>query len=105
MGVSEQLPDAGTPTSGHESGEAGEQASGGTSRRVHRSPRYGAFLVTGAVIGVAVAVLSGMIGTGDGSIGTGQLIGYLAMVFGLLGALLGGAAAVVIERFSRPPSR
>ena len=69
------------------------------------SPRYGAFLVTGAVIGVAVAVLSGMIGTGDGSIGTGQLIGYLAMVFGLLGALLGGAAAVVIERFSRPPSR
>ena len=62
-------------------------------------------LLTGAVIGVVVAVISGLIGTGDGSIGTGQLIGYLAMMFGLLGALLGGAAAVVIERFSRPPTR
>jgi hypothetical protein len=61
--------------------------------------------VTGALVGVALAVVSGLMGTGDGSIGTGQLIGYLAMVFGLLGALLGGAVAVLIERFSRPPSR
>jgi hypothetical protein len=102
--VSEQLPDAGTPTSDSGISDPHQQAPDGTARQVHRSPRYGAFLVTGAVIGVAVAVLSGLLGTGDGSIGTGQLIGYLAMVFGLLGALLGGAAAVVIERFSRPPS-
>ena len=76
-----------------------------TLRRVHRSPRYGAFLVTGAVVGVALAVISGAIGTGDGSLGAGLLIGYLAIVFDLLGALLGGAIAVLVEHFSRPPSR
>jgi hypothetical protein len=103
VGVSEQQPDAGTPTSDPDSSDPRRPP--GPARQVHRSPRYGAFLVTGAVIGVAVAVLSGLLGTGDGSIGTGQLIGYLAMIFGLLGALLGGAAAVVIERFSRPPGR
>jgi hypothetical protein len=100
--VSEQLPDAGAPTS-----DPGVNVTqqGAASHQVHRSPKYGAFLVTGALLGVLVAVISGAIGTGDGTIGTGQLIGYLAMVFGLLGALLGGAVAVLIERFSRPPSR
>jgi len=105
--VSEQRPDAGTPTSdpaasGTEQAEQVEQVQ---ARHVHRSPRYGAFLLTGAVIGVIVAVISGAIGTGDGSMGAGRLIGYLAMVFGLLGALLGGAVAVVVEHFSRPPNR
>jgi hypothetical protein len=76
-----------------------------TLRQVHRSPRYGAFLVTGAAVGLLLAIVSGVIGTGDGSIGTGRLIGYLAIVFGLLGALLGGGVAVVIERLSRPPGR
>jgi hypothetical protein len=100
--VSEQLPDAGAPTSDPGVNATQQDAA---SRQVHRSPKYGAFLVTGALLGVLVAVISGAIGTGDGTIGTGQLIGYLAMVFGLLGALLGGAVAVLIERFSRPPSR
>jgi hypothetical protein len=99
--VSEHIPDADSPTS--DAGISGTQQP--TSRQVHRSPRYGAFLLTGAVIGVIVAVISGAIGTGDGSMSAGRLIGYLAMVFGLLGALLGGAVAVVVERFSRPPSR
>jgi hypothetical protein len=97
------MPDAGAPTS--DPGTSGTPQPDLASRRVHRSPRYGAFLVTGALLGVLVAVISGAIGTGDGTIGTGQLIGYLAMVFGLLGALLGGAVAVLIERFSRQPGR
>ena len=105
MHVSEQLPDAGAPTSDPGIGDADEQVPVAAPRQVHRSPKYGAFLVTGALVGVALAVISGLMGTGDGSMGTGQLIGYLAMVFGLLGALLGGAVAVVIERFSRPPGR
>lgn len=103
VAVSEQLPDAGVPTS--DPGISGTQQPELASRQVHRSPRYGAFLLTGAVIGVIVAVISGAIGTGDGSLGAGRLIGYLAMVFGLLGALLGGAVAVVVEHFSRPPRR
>jgi hypothetical protein len=103
--VSEQLPDAGAPTSEPGTDGTDEQARVAPARPVHRSPKYGAFLVTGALVGVVLAVISGLMGTGDGSMGTGQLIGYLAMVFGLLGALLGGAVAVVIERFSRPPGR
>ncbi len=94
--MNDQQPDAATPTS---------TTPEPVLLRVHRSPRYGAFLVTGAVVGVLLAVVSGAIGTGDGSISTGRLIGYLAVVFGLLGALLGGGVAVVIERLSRPPSR
>jgi hypothetical protein len=97
------MPDAGSPTSGR--GISEPQEADPASRQVHRSPRYGAFLLTGAVIGVIVAVISGAIGTGDGSLGAGRLIGYLAMVFGLLGALLGGSVAVVVEHFSRPPGR
>ena len=97
------MPDAGSPTS--DPGISGTQQPDPASRQVHRSPRYGAFLLTGAVIGVIVAVISGAIGTGDGSMSTGRLIGYLAMVFGLLGALLGGAVAVVVEHFGRPPTR
>ncbi|HET8617246.1 MAG TPA: hypothetical protein VFL94_17130 [Actinomycetales bacterium] len=98
--MSEQQQDAGIPTS--DPGTADGQP---TLRQVHRSPRYVAFLVTGAAVGVLLAIISGAIGTGDGSISTGRLIGYLAMLFGLLGALLGGAVAVVIERLSRPPTR
>jgi hypothetical protein len=96
------MPDAGSPTSDPGISHTRQPE---PSRQVHRSPRYGAFLLTGAVIGVVVAVISGAIGTGDGSMSAGRLIGYLAMVFGLLGALLGGAVAVVVEHFSRPPSR
>jgi hypothetical protein len=98
--VSEHLPDADRPTSDPSAGRPQLDV-----RHVHRSPRYGAFLVTGGLVGVFVALVSGTIGTGDGSISTGRLIGYLAVVFGLLGALLGGAVAVLIERFSRPPDR
>lgn len=105
--MSEQPPDAGTPTSNPTAEGRAEapDAAPPTLRTVHRAPKYGAFLLTGAVVGVIVAVISGAIGTGDGSMGTGRLIGYLGVLLGLLGALLGGAVAVVIERFSRPPHR
>lgn len=101
--MSEQQQDAGAPTSDPDVTTPGDSQQ--NLRRVHRSPKYVAFLVTGAAVGVLLAIISGVIGTGDGSISTGRLIGYLGMVFGLLGALLGGAVAVVIERFSRPPNR
>lgn len=70
---------------------------------VRRAPRYGAFLLSGGTVGVLLALISGLLGTGDGSISRTKLIGYLVITLGLLGTLLGGAVAVVIERFSRPP--
>jgi hypothetical protein len=71
---------------------------------VRRAPRYGAFLLSGGTVGVLLALISGLLGTGDGSISRTKLIGYLVITLGLLGTLLGGAVAVVIERFSRPPA-
>ncbi len=67
--------------------------------RVRRAPRYGRFLGTGAVLGLLAALVGGLTGPGDPSVGRGALVGYLALAFGLLGALAGGATAVLIERF------
>ncbi len=69
--------------------------------RVRRSPRYGAFLGTGAVLGLLIALVSGATGPVDPQTGRAKLIGYLAMTLVLLGALVGAGVAVVLERFSR----
>ena len=67
---------------------------------VQRSPRYSAFLLTGAVVGVVVAVVAGLAGSGDpGS--RGPLIGYLAVLLGLVGGLVGGVAALLLDRRGR----
>jgi hypothetical protein len=102
--VSDQVPHADAPASTPTTGSGAAAAQPGL-RRVHRSPRYGAFLVTGALVGVFLAVVSGLLGTGDGSMSGPRLIGYLAVIFGLLGGLLGGGVAVVIERLTRGPFR
>ena len=78
--------------------------------RVRRSPRYGAFLATGAVLGLLVALVAGSVGPVDPQTGRAKLIGYLAMTFVLLGALAGAGVAVALERFAPrsrfdPPSR
>ena len=69
--------------------------------RVRRAPRYPAFLVTGTVLGLLVAVVSGFTGPVDPTVGRGQLVGYLAIGFGLLGLLLGALVAIAIETLSR----
>ncbi len=69
--------------------------------RVRRSPRYGGFLVTGGVLGVLVAIVSGLSGSADPAIGRGPLVGYLSIGLGLLGALLGGLVAVLLDRVRR----
>ncbi len=69
--------------------------------RVRRAPRYGVFLATGALIGLVTALVSGLTGPGDPGVGRGKLVGYLAIGFVLLGALLGGLVAVSIEHWGR----
>ena len=61
-----------------------------------RNPRYSAFLVTGAVVGVfAAAVL--VLGPGAGVDDRTRLLTYLVALLGGIGALLGGLVAVLIE--------
>lgn len=65
-------------------------------RKVFRSPNIVAFLATGVVIGIIVGAIIGASGD-SGSYTDWSAIGYLSVVFGALGALLGGFAAVVAD--------
>lgn len=69
--------------------------------RVRRAPRYEAFIGTGAVLGLLVALVSGFSGTPDPQTGRARLLGYLGTALLLLGGLLGGLVAIVLERFRR----
>ena len=66
--------------------------------RLRRAPRYRAFVLTGVLFGVLAALLATALAppTGDGR--SGSVLGYLAVSLGLLGGLVGAAAALVAER-------
>ncbi len=72
--------------------------------RIRRSVNYPAFLLTGAVVGVIVGGLLEFLGPG-GTTETGGAVytaisslSYLAMFFGLVGCLIGGIVALVLDR-------
>jgi len=63
---------------------------------IRRSPRYVAFLATGAAVGV-VAGLVLVLGPGAGVDDRARLLAYLCALLAGLGALLGGVVAIVLE--------
>jgi len=66
---------------------------------VRRAPRYRAFVATGAVLGVVAGVLVTLaLAGGDSIFSKGTVIGYLAAIGLLLGALTGAGAAVLADR-------
>jgi hypothetical protein len=69
--------------------------------RMRRAPKYRAFVLSGIVIGVLAALVAVALApdTGDGR--GGSVLGYLAVSLGALGALLGGAAALLLEGRAR----
>ena len=66
--------------------------------RARRAPRYVPFVTTGALVGVAAAVVLVLVLPSVGQLDTGAALGYLALVLGLIGGLVGGAVAVVLDR-------
>jgi hypothetical protein len=64
--------------------------------RVRRSPRYIAFLGTGAVVGVVAGIVLAL-GPGAGVDDKVRLLAYLCALLAGLGALLGGVVALVLE--------
>lgn len=83
-----------------------------TPATVRRAPRYGAFLVTGALVGalaglvlaLATAAGSGVGDTGGGVLpfldGQGGVRWILALTFGIVGTFVGGVLALLADRRS-----
>ncbi|MGJ7441856.1 hypothetical protein [Aquipuribacter sp. MA13-6] len=91
----EQQPDGASSASGGPPGEP-------TARevRAYRTPRYSVFLVTGAVLGLAVGIAIALYGGSDepsGSATGAGVLGYFAAFGTLAGALVAGTLAVVVE--------
>ncbi|HEY6797347.1 MAG TPA: hypothetical protein VI248_21945 [Kineosporiaceae bacterium] len=82
-------------------GESPAQA-GPAPATLRRAPRYGPFIGTGVVIGAVIGVVLTIAVPDDGRFSTGAVLGYLAVSLGLLGGLLGGAAAVLVDRRTHP---
>lgn len=68
--------------------------------RVRRAPRVMPFLLTGAVIGALVGLFVSLDGGDGGNYTASSSTGYLVVLFGALGTLLGGLAFVVADRRS-----
>ncbi|WP_353826410.1 hypothetical protein [Agromyces sp. SYSU T0242] len=65
---------------------------------VRRTPRYGSFLLLGAVVGVIVALVLTFVFPENPEFDRSQVFGFLLLWCGAGGLALGGAAALVIDR-------
>jgi hypothetical protein len=84
-------------TSEQQSDPPGEPA-GVRYGRLRRAPRYGSFVVTGAVIGAVIGLVLSVSRPSTGQFSQNSVIGYVAATLGLLGALLGAGVAVLLDR-------
>ncbi len=67
---------------------------------VRRAPRYVPFLVLGGLVGVALAAVVAYGLPGDASFDKGSVFGFFLVMFGAAGAILGAAAALLLDRLS-----
>lgn len=90
-------------------GRAGEAGTADAEARIEvyrrRAPRFAPFILTGAALGVLIALVvaalpAGPPVAGGAEFSTRTVTGFLAMIFGLLGAVVGGATAVLLDRRS-----
>jgi len=89
--VSEEKPPAAGPEQ--------ELPAGAVKVRIRRAPRYRAFVLAGAILGlVAGAIASIALGGGQAPFSPTTVTGYVGAIGLLLGGLLGGGLAVLVER-------
>lgn len=70
-------------------------------KRHRQAPRYRAFIGTGAVLGLILALLATLwTGSGSDDYSFQSVLGYTAVSLALLGGLLGGLVAVILDRRS-----
>ena len=63
-----------------------------------RTPRYSRFITVGAVIGAVVGVAAALVQGGDR---VGQGMAYVGCFLALLGGLVGGLVAILLDRPER----
>lgn len=68
---------------------------------VRRAPRYRAFVLAGAMVGVLVAIVLVLVVPGDQPLGTGPVLVFLGLIAVLVAALLGAVVAVLVDRGTR----
>ncbi|MCM0640088.1 histidine kinase [Cellulomonas wangsupingiae] len=106
-----EAPSTDGPTTGATPDEA-ELARVATPATVRRAPRYGAFIVAGAVVGVLAGLVLAVATSGDSGVtgadggvlpflsGQNGVRWILALGLGVPGAFVGGALAVLADRRS-----
>lgn len=68
--------------------------------RRRRAPKLAPFLILGTAVGVIAGIVIGVVGSGNVQFTTGQVIGFMMALFGLLGLGLGAIAALIADRIS-----
>ena len=66
--------------------------------RLRRAPRYRAFVLTGVLAGVLVALVVSRLTADAPTFSSGSILGYLAVILGLIGGVLGAGVAILVER-------
>ncbi len=89
--MSEETPDQPDP-------RPADPATGPQIGRVRRAPRYGSFVVTGAIVGIVLAVVVSYAWSSASEFSQNSVVGYVAATLGLIGALLGAVLAVLLDR-------
>jgi hypothetical protein len=69
--------------------------------RPRRAPRYGSFVVSGALVGIVLGVVLSLSQPATGQFSQNSVVGYVAAILGLLGALAGATLAVLLDRRAR----
>jgi hypothetical protein len=66
---------------------------------LRRAPRYRAFVLAGAILGLVAGVVASIVlGGGDAPFSSTTLTGYVGAIGLLVGGLVGAAVAVLVER-------
>ncbi len=77
---------------------------GAVEVRLRRAPRYAPFVGTGVVVGVVLGVVVALAfddPAQTAEFSTGTLVRYFAAILGLVGGVVGAAAALLVERRRR----
>lgn len=72
---------------------------------VRRAPKFAPFMGAGIVLGIIVAAISAYTGPESAEFTRGATFGFLAVIFGIVGMLVGALVVLVIDRISVRRSR